>query len=59
VGNTYKWVIIALAIFFPLVSLEIKCELLIGELNFRQKALLPGIATLSDMLCKEGCVWNK
>lgn len=40
-----------MAIFFLLVSLEIKRELLIGELNTRKKALLPGIGAIGGMLC--------
>jgi len=39
-----------MAIFFLLVSLEIKRELLIGELNTRAKAILPAIAALGGMV---------
>jgi NhaA family Na+:H+ antiporter len=39
-----------MTIFFLLVSLEVKRELLIGELNSRSKALLPVIAATGGML---------
>lgn len=39
-----------MTIFFLLVSLEIKYELLVGELRSRKRALLPVIAALGGML---------
>ena len=39
-----------MSIFFVLVGLEIKREMLIGELNSVAKAMLPGIAAIGGML---------
>lgn len=39
-----------MTIFFLLVSLEVKRELLVGELNSRAKALLPVIAAIGGMV---------
>lgn len=40
-----------MAIFFLLVGLEIKRELLAGELNSVNRAILPAIAALGGMIC--------
>lgn len=40
----------AMTLFFLLISLEIKRELLVGELNTREKAILPAIAALGGMV---------
>ncbi len=39
-----------MAVFFLLVGLEIKRELLVGELNTRQKAILPALAAVGGMV---------
>jgi NhaA family Na+:H+ antiporter len=44
-----------MAIFFFLIGLEIKRELLIGELNSIRKATLPFFAALGGMLIPVGC----
>lgn len=39
-----------MVVFFLLIGLEIKREIIIGELNSRAKALLPGIAAIGGMV---------
>lgn len=43
-----------MAVFFLLIGLEVKREVLIGELSSRAKILLPGIAALGGMVMPAG-----
>src|SRR6187401_2703307 len=47
-----------MAIFFLLVSLEIKREFVEGELSTRQKATLPAIAALGGMIAPALVYWG-
>lgn len=52
-----------MALFFLLIGLEVKRELIIGELNSFKKAILPGIAALGGMLMPAviyvACNWHQ
>ncbi len=47
-----------MAIFFLLIGLELKRELLVGELSSLNNALLPTIAALGGMLVPAGIFWG-